>query len=145
MIHIRQFDYKPEEYERETASNSYLMSLIVIALGLPLPIANLLATLGFYLKNRKSSYFVRWHCTQALMSQLSMFLMNSSVFWWTVSIVFLNEGFSDTYVACMIAVVTFNLTEFIITIYTAIETRKGIHVEWWLFGSLTNHICNKEL
>jgi hypothetical protein len=27
------------------------------------------------------------------------------------------------------------------TIYTAIEIRKGIHVEWWLYGKITNFIC----
>ena len=35
----------------------------------------------------------------------------------------------------------FNVVEFIATIYTAIATRKGIHVEWWLYGNLTNLIC----
>jgi hypothetical protein len=34
--------------------------------------------------------------------------------------------------------VLFNLLEFAATIYAAVRTRKGLHVEWWLFGPLTN-------
>ncbi len=71
------FEYEPGEHEAEKASNSYLMSLIAVMAGLPLPILNLIATLIFYLGNRKGTYFVRWHCTQPLVSQLSMLAMNS--------------------------------------------------------------------
>jgi len=141
MIHIKQFSYKPGEHEAETASNSYLMSLIAIIVGLPLPIVNLISTLIFYLGNRKATSFVRWHCTQALLSQLSMLLINSFGFWWTISIIFRDETISSKFIAYIIAALIFNLTEFIATIYTIIQTRKGIHVEWWFYGPLTNLIC----
>ena len=91
MIQIKQFSYKPGEHEAETTSGSYLKSLIAIVVGLPLPIINSIATLVFYLDNRKSIYFVRWHCTQALLSQLSVLFMNSFGFWWTVLIIFTEE------------------------------------------------------
>lgn len=141
MIHVKQFAYQPGEHEAETASNSYLMSLIAIIVGLPLPIINLIATLIFYVGNRKGAYFVRWHCTQALLSQLSMLFINSYGFWWTISILFTDEIISTNYIAYMIVALIFNIVEFITTIYTAIKTRKGIHVEWWFYGSLTSLIC----
>lgn len=141
MIQVKQFAYQPGEHEAETASNSYLMSLIAIIVGLPLPIINLIATLIFYVGNRKGSYFIRWHCTQALLSQLSMLFMNSYGFWWTISIMFTNEIITTNYIAYMIVAFIFNIIEFITTIYTAIKTRKGIHVEWWFYGSLTSLIC----
>ncbi len=144
MIYIKQFSYEPGEHEAETASNSYLMSLIAIIVGLPLPIINLIATLIFYLSNRKSTYFVRWHCTQALLSQLSMLFINSYGFWWSVSIIFTKETITSNYIAYLIAAIIFNLTELIVTIYTAIKTRKGIHVEWWFYGTLTNIICKSK-
>lgn len=144
MIYIKQFSYEPGEHEAETASNSYLMSLIAIIVGLPLPIINLFATLIFYLSNRKSTYFVRWHCTQALLSQLSMLFINSYGFWWSVSIIFTKETITSNYIAYLIAAIIFNLTELIVTIYTAIKTRKGIHVEWWFYGTLTNIICKSK-
>lgn len=141
MKNTTQFAYTPGEHEAETASSSYLMSLVAIIIGLPLPIVNLLATLFFYLGNRKSSYFVRWHCTQALLSQLSMLFINSVAFWWTISIIFTEETLSSNYIAYLLAVIIFNITELIATIYTAIQTRKGIHIEWWFYGALTNLVC----
>jgi len=145
MITTTKFNYEPGEHEAEKASNSYLMSLIAIVAGLPLPIINLIATLIFYLGNRNGTYFVRWHCTQALLSQLSMLFINSFVFWWTVSIIFTEETITSKYIAYIIAALIFNLTEFIATIYTAIQTSKGIHVEWWFYGNLTNLICKSKL
>lgn len=144
MIHIKKFSYEPGEHEAETASSSYLMSLIAIVAGLPLPIVNLIATFIFYMGNRKSTYFVRWHCTQALLSQLSMLFINTFGFWWTFSIVFKDEVITSNYIAYIIAALIFNLTEFIATIYTAIQTRKGIHVEWWFYGPLTNLISKSK-
>ena len=135
------FIYEPGEHEAEKASNSYLMSLVIVIAGLPLPILNLLATLAFYLGNRKGTYFVRWHCTQALISQLSLLVMNSFGFWWTVSIVFGSKTIDSSYIAYIVTILLFNLIEFIATLYTAIKTRKGLHVKWWLYGDLTDLIC----
>ena len=145
MINTAKFDYEPTEHEAEKASNSYLMSLIALIVGLPLPIINLIATLMFYVGNRKGTYFVRWHCTQALLSQLSMLLINSYGFWWTVSIIFTDETITDNYIAYLITALIFNLTEFIATIYTAVQTRKGIHISWLFYGSLTNLICKSDI
>jgi hypothetical protein len=144
MIREIPFFYRPAEHEAEKASNSYLMSLVAVIAGLPLPIINLLATLVFYLGNRKGSYFVRWHCTQALLSQFSLLFINSWAFWWTISVIFFGETLSNGYIAFLITVFVFNLTEFIVTIYTAIGIRKGKHIEWWFYGNLTNLICKPE-
>lgn len=141
MIKTENFAYEPGEHEAESASNSYLMSLMAIIVGLPLPIVNLLATFIFYLGNRRGTYFVRWHCTQALLSQFSLLLINAYAFWWTFDILFDTETFSNDYIAYIIAVFLFNLAEFVVTIYTAINVRKGKHVEWFFYGDLTNAIC----
>ncbi|GGZ20544.1 hypothetical protein GCM10007049_11400 [Echinicola pacifica] len=117
------------------------MSLIAAIAGLPLPIVNLLATLFFYLSNRKGTYFVRWHCTQALVSQVFLLGTNSVGFWWTVSVFMGDVDFTNQYMGYMVTLVLFNLAEFAATIYTAIQTRKGIHVEWWFYGNLTHLIC----
>jgi hypothetical protein len=72
---------------------------------------------------------------------LSLLFVNSYGFWWTVSIIFTDETFTSRYIAYIIALIIFNTIEFVVTIYTAIQTRKGIHVEWWFYGTLTNLIC----
>ena len=140
MIINRPFIYLPDDYQNEKASNSYLMSLIAIMAGLPLPIINLIATAIFYLMNRKEPMFIRWHCTQALLSQVTLFLINSVVFWWTISILFNGVEATDMYFGYLTAAISFNLVEFIVTIYTTIQVRKGKHIEWWFYGSLTNKI-----
>jgi uncharacterized Tic20 family protein len=145
MIETNINNYKPSDEEAESASNSYLMSLLAIIVGLPLPIINLIATFIFFLGNRKSTYFVKWHCTQALLSQLSVFFINSFGFWWTVSIMFTDESITSNYIAYIISVVIFNLVEFIATIITLIKIRKGIHVEWWFYGTLTHILCKQKV
>lgn len=135
------FAYVPSEHEAEKASNSYLMSLIAVMAGLPLPIINLMATLFFWYGNRKSTYFVRWHCTQALLSQLSLLFINSYGFWWTIDIIFTEKEIDSSYIAYLFTVIIFNVFEFIATIYTAIQTRKGKHIQWWFYGDVTQLIC----
>ncbi len=137
------FPYKPTEHEAEKASNSYLMSLVALVAGLPLPIINLFATFAFFMANRKGTYFVRWHCTQALFSQLCILALNSGCFWWTVHIAFGDETLSNEYFAYLFTVIIVNFVEFASTIYTAVQTRKGYHVELWFFGGLTNLTCRK--
>lgn len=141
MIRKKEFGYEPGINETEKASNSYLMSLVAIVAGLPLPIINLLATLFFYIGNRKGTYFVRWHCLQALFSQLFLFFFNSYSFWWTMSVIFGSGKLNNAYIAYIITVIVFNLSDLVSTIYSAVMVRRGIHVQWWFFGSLTNLVC----
>lgn len=135
------FAYTPNEMELEKASNGYLMSLIAVMAGMPLPIINLLATLVFYFGNRKSTWFVRWHCTQTLLSQLTILIINSIGFSWTISVIFGSSVVTNPYISYMITILLFNLIEFSITIMAAVRTRKGQHVELWFWGSLTNMLC----
>ena len=141
---LEKFQYEPGEHEAEKASNSYIMSLVAVIAGLPLPIVNLIATLIFYLGNRKGSYFVRWHCTQALLAQVSFLFANSAGFWWTVSIIYGDEKITNEFIAYMVTLVLFNLAEMIATIYTAVKLRRGIHVEWWFYGGLTDLLCKNK-
>jgi len=129
------------EGEYEAASNSYLMSMGVIMVGLPFPLINLIATFFFYFANRKRAYFIRWHCTQALISQIPLFITNAILFWWTIYVLLGIIPFSSLYFAYLFTVILFNIVEYVATIVTAIKVRKGENVEWYLFGGLTHLIC----
>ncbi len=137
--------YQPLDYEKERASNSYLMSFVALMAGAPLPIINMLATLFFFLANRKSTPYVRWHCTQALLSQLTVFVMNAVAFTWTMRIIFGSLYVTDNYIGYMLTVLCFNIFEFIITVVAAIKVRKGKHIEWWFWGALTNQLSGKKI
>lgn len=134
-------NYQPNDHEMEVASNSYLMSLFVLIMGLPLPIINLISSAIFYFANRKKSFYIRWHCTQALFSQLTLLPFNSAGFWWTIHIIFGSATISSSYIAYLFTLVLFNSVEFFATIMSAVRTRKGEHISWWLCGPLTNLIC----
>lgn len=140
---IELFDNPLPESQAEKASNSYLVSMTAIMSGVFLPVFNLLATLIFYFAYRKEAYFVRWHCTQALFAQLGLMVINATGFIWLISIVFGSKSFTNGFFAYLIILLMINLAELIATIYTAIITRKGKHVEWWLIGPLTNAVCRK--
>jgi len=141
-MNIKQrFSYSPTEFEKEKASTSYLMSLLAMIAGMPLPIINLIATIVFYLQHRKSTYFIRWHCIQALLSQFTLFFFNSASFWWTLSILFGPEEISNTYISFEFLVIILNISELAGTIYSATNVRKGVHVKWWFYGELTDLIC----
>ncbi len=132
------------EHEYEAASYSYLMSLGVVLVGLPFPLINLVATFFFYFANRKKPYFVRWHCTQALISQIPLFVTNCILFWWTVNILLGTIPFSSLYFAYLFTVILFNVLEYIVTISSAIKVRRGEKVTWYLFGDLTDLVCKPE-
>lgn len=141
LITEQAFKYQPAEYEQEKASNVYLMSLVAAMVGLPLPIVNLIATSIFYLANRRSTYFVRFHCTQALLSQLFLIVMNSAALSWTIAIAFGDTIITNAYISYMITIFLFNLIEFTGNIYSAIRIRKGKHMEFYFFGSLASLLC----
>lgn len=143
MAYITSFAYTPTDSESEKASNGYLMSLIAIMAGMPLPIINLIATGIFYLGHRSSSFFVRWHCTQALLSQLFLLGFNSYAFYWVLSILLGSAVVTNSFITYILVIFILNLLEFSITIYAAVNTRKGRHVEWWFFGPLTNLIVKR--
>ena len=133
--------YHPSDSEREKAANSYLMSLMAAMVGLPLPIVNMLATVIFYLANRKRTYYVRWHCTQALISQIPLYFTNTVLFWWTVRLLLGYESLTSFYFAYLFTVVLFNVIDYIATIYSAVKVRKGEQVEWYVYGGLTDLMC----
>ena len=155
--------------ELEAASNSYLMAVIGLMVGLPLPIVNVIAALIFYSAKRKASYFVRWHSTQAVLAQVVLLPFNSFALAWTISIFFCNvfpTGIfnhlpqryytvtnipydsitsAGLYYWLYIAfIVLLNIFEFIAVMTTASRVRKGENVRWFVIAGITDVLCSKE-
>jgi len=87
--------------------------------------------------------FVRWHCYQAFVSQLFLFFVNTTTFWWTVSIVLGSNLVTNAYIAWLIIAFIFNIYEIIGTFYSAIKIRKGEHLSWWFYGDIVDLIVKK--
>ena len=147
-IHVNERDVRiedvvPREDEKERASGCYIMSLVAIMIGLPMPIINLLATGIFYFMSRKGTFFVRWNSIQALISQVPLFIMNNILFWWTIRILFCFTDLSSTYIAYFITVNLYNIYDFIETVRSAVNTRKGLIHRWHLYSTITDKICKR--
>ena len=155
--HAQEFIY-PHEYEQ--ASNSYLMTVVSLIAGLPLPIINLLAAIGFYLGHRKSAYFVRWHCIQSIIGQALVIPFNSIAFTWTLTIIF-NYKYSNIYNGEVFAedffhststaywlyitfILLLNSIEFIAVIFTASKVRNGHNVRWPFVAGIADRLTSKE-
>ena len=130
--------------DAEKASNAYLMSTIALIIALPLPILNMIATIAFYIANRKKTYFVRFHCIQSLLPQILIIIINSIAVWWTFSILLDYSLVSNVFVGFIITVLLFNLFEFIVSLYAAVQTRKKQDVRYWIFGAFTELICKPD-
>ena len=130
--------------EAESASNSYLLSLVLLVGGAPLPILNLLASVIFFFGARRSSPFVRWHCTQALLGQLLLIPVNSTFLWMTIGLLFGHRELDDFYVGWGLVMLALNAAELIASVYAAIKVRQGVDVRWWSVAPLVDALLGKE-
>jgi uncharacterized membrane protein len=72
--------------EKDDAMASYLMMFASWAVGLPLPLVNLVASVVYYVVNRKGSKFVAFHALQSLLSQVPVSLLNAGVVGWGIGL-----------------------------------------------------------
>ncbi|MDR0686353.1 MAG: M48 family metalloprotease, partial [Dysgonamonadaceae bacterium] len=139
--------YSPKfiyEEEAEQASYAYLMSVLIIIVGLPMPIINVIGSVIFWLANRKKrSDFIRFHSMQSMLSQLAVVPINSIGLGWTVSILTKHSEVTNAYIAYIIIVLTYNALEFFISLYAAVRVRKKEDVRFWFFGELTELMQQK--
>ncbi len=130
--------------EKEKASNAYVMSVLAVAAGLPLPIFNLAATFIFYFANRKETYFVKWHCTQALITQLLLFFFNSYGFWWAVRIYIMEiQEVSQDFFIYIVIILGINIAELIASIYAAIYVKKNGEYRVWFISDFVDTLIKK--
>ncbi|MCD7930870.1 MAG: DUF4870 domain-containing protein [Tannerellaceae bacterium] len=130
--------------DAEKASYAYLISTVILMVGLPFPLLNMIATFFFYLANRKRNYFVRFHSLQSLLSQVLIVALNSTCIFWTVSILLQNMQVSNYYFGLLFTAIFFNIVEFIVSLYATIQTRKKKDIRYFVFGPLTELLCKPE-
>ncbi|WP_038031001.1 DUF4870 domain-containing protein [Thermonema rossianum] len=140
MIQVTTFPLHVHKDEASLAAKGYMMSIVAVMAGLPLPVLNLLATLIFFFSFRKDSLFVRWHAMQAMISQLTLFVVNAAAFWWTMLVVFSDAKANKYYVAYLVLAVLLNIGEFIATLITMHHLSKQRHVRWWFYADYCDEI-----
>ncbi|MFH0756914.1 MAG: DUF4870 domain-containing protein [Bacteroidota bacterium] len=133
---------QPDEIEvrvREDAMGSYFMMFATSALGLPLPIINLVAAIIYYFVNRDKGKFVQFHTLQSLYSQIPVTLLNSGLVAWTIVNFAKDFDFTSMYWGYLVMVAVANLVYFIFSIVGAVKARKGIFYYFIFFGTVAYH------
>ena len=136
---------KLTEREMESASTAYVLTLMVVMVGLPLPIINLIACIGYYFSIKSKSFFIRYHAMQAMTSQAFIIMMNSVAVSWTLKIIFTDTRYSKIYFGYVVTVILFNLADYIMNISSAIRARKGKLFSFIFFGKLSYMLTKKYL
>ncbi|MBI1770239.1 MAG: DUF4870 domain-containing protein [Bacteroidetes bacterium] len=136
---------QPEEIaerEKEDAMGAYLMMFAAVAIGLPLPIINLIASVIYYFINRKKSKFIHFHSLQALLSNIPTTLINWVAVIWGVTI-FLREDWVITqeFWAYLIFAGACTFLYFIISIIAAYKARQGKMYYFLLFGKIAYEVA----
>jgi len=78
---------QPVEIEirvKEDTMGAYFMMFATSAIGIPLPILNLVAAVIYYYVNRSKGKFVQFHTLQSLWSQIPLTFLNSGLVAWTI-------------------------------------------------------------
>lgn len=132
------------EREKEDAMGAYLMMFAAVAVGLPLPIINLIAAVIYYFVNRKKSRFIHFHCLQSLLSQIPTTIINWVVVIWAVRAALSDDIHIDrTFWAAVIFAGVCTLIYFVIGIIAAYKARQGKMYYILLFGKMSYEIAFK--
>jgi uncharacterized membrane protein len=119
---------QPEEIterERDDAMGAYLMMFASLAIGLPIPLVNLIASVIYFLVNRKSSPFAAFHSLQALLTHVPVVLLNAGAVGWLIGILVSQAGFHAAFFWYLFFTVLVNLVYIIWSIVALIHASKG--------------------
>jgi len=124
------------EREKEDAMGAYLMMFAAVAIGLPLPVINLIAAIIYYFINRKKSRFIHFHCLQSLLSNIPTTLINWVLVIWAVRNFFTDQIFTETFWAYAIFAGLSTFLYFVISIIAAFKARQGKMYYFLFFGKI---------
>jgi uncharacterized membrane protein len=132
-VRLPQPDEIPER-EREDAMAAYLMMFASLAIGLPIPLVNLVASVIYFLVNRKSSLFVAFHSLQALLTHIPVVLLNAGLVGWLVVNLVLKAEFLPGFFWYMFFTILTNLAYIVWSIVALIRAHKGRFIYMPLVG-----------
>jgi uncharacterized Tic20 family protein len=135
-VRLPQPDEVPES-ERDDAMAAYFMMFASLAIGLPLPLVNLAASLVYWLVNRRTSRFVAFHSLQSLLSHLPVTLANAGLVGWTVAAVVSPVRFGPAFFWYLAFTVLLNIAYIVISIIALVQARKGRFYYMPVFGRIS--------
>ncbi len=134
-IRLPQPDEIPER-ERDDAMGAYLMMFASLAIGLPIPLLNVIASLIYFFVNRKTSAFVAFHALQALLTHIPIVLLNAGVIGWLIGILVSKTPFGPAFFWFTTFTVLANIAYIVWSIVALVHARKGRFVYFPFIGRL---------
>jgi uncharacterized membrane protein len=113
---------------------AYLMMFAAWAIGLPLPVLNLIAALIYFMLHRKKSRFVAFHSFQSLLSQIPVTVGNLAVIVWLVQILVTDLVFPPRFFALLFFMVALNILYVVYSIVALTRARRGGFLYMPFFG-----------
>jgi uncharacterized Tic20 family protein len=128
---------QPEEIterEKDDAMAAYLMMFASLAVGLPFPFVNLIASFVYYLVTRKTSPFVAFHGLQSLLFHVPVTLLNAGAIGWLVAALVTGPHFPPVFFAYVIFTAAVNVLYIVFSIIALIAAHKGRFYYMPFFG-----------
>jgi len=125
--------------EKEDAMGAYLMMFAGVAIAIPLPLLNLVASFVYLYLNRQKSRFVHFHALQALYSQIPVTILNMVLLAWLIVCLVNDFTFPATFKGYAIMVALVNLVDIVFSLIAAAKARKGLMYYYVFFGRLSYH------
>jgi uncharacterized membrane protein len=119
---------QPEEIsqrEKDDAMAAYLMMFASLAVGLPFPFINLIASIVYYIVTRKTSPFVAFHGLQSLLFHVPVTLVNAGAIAWFLASLFGGPHFSGIFIAYVLFAAAINVLYIVLSIIALIAAHKG--------------------
>jgi uncharacterized membrane protein len=125
--------------EKDDAMASYLMMFASWAVGLPLPLVNLIASVVYYAVNRKASKFVAFHSLQSLLSQVPVSLLNAGVVGWGIGLLVKGDAGDGLwpFLGYVFFVVAVNILYLVFSIIALVQANKGRFYYMPFFGRIS--------
>lgn len=131
---------QPEEIterEKDDAMGAYLMMFASLAIGLPIPLLNLIASVIYFLVNRKTSSFVAFHALQALLTHIPVVLLNAGVVAWIIANLATHAASWAWFFWYLFFTILVNLTYIVWSIIALINASKGRFFYMPVFGRIS--------
>jgi uncharacterized membrane protein len=126
---------------KEDAMGSYFMMFATMALGLPLPILNLIAAIIYYYLNRSKDRFVKFHALQSLLSQIPLSMVNGVAVVWGIYLIFNTLHINNNFISYLIFLGIVNIAYIVFSLIGAVKARKGLFYYFLFFGKYSFHIA----
>jgi uncharacterized membrane protein len=125
--------------EKDDAMASYLMMFASWAIGLPLPLVNLVASVVYYVVNRKGSKFVAFHSLQSFLSQVPVSLLNAGVVGWGIGLLVKGETAGNLwpFLGYVLFVIAVNILYIVFSIVALVQANKGRFYYLPFFGRVS--------